>query len=113
MQDILEHLESVRQALTPDQLREAVQHDMTGNEELFKQVQANPKVRLTSDGKYEYKVIIFYTCIFVPGFCIFSLFDSVVKPQISVYTCRQVPRILLDCNLAGLYRYGCYGLFCC
>lgn len=64
VQDILEHLESVRQSLTPGQLREAVHHDMTGNEELFKQVRANPKIRLTSNGKYEYKVMISGDCTF-------------------------------------------------
>ena len=63
MKDILEHLESVRQALTPGQLREAVHHDVTGNEELFKQVRANPKIHLTSDGKYEYKVRICGDCV--------------------------------------------------
>lgn len=67
MQDIVEHLESVRQALTPGELREAVYHDVTGNEELFKQVRSNPKIRLTSDGKYEYKVMICGDCTFFPA----------------------------------------------
>lgn len=93
VQDILEHLESVRQALTPDQLREAVHHDMTGNEELFQQVRANPKVRQTSDGKYEYKVIIFDACIFVLRFaCLAYLFGHQdislhLQLQFRIYCC--------------------------
>ena len=56
VQDIVDHLESVRLALTPEQLREATHHTVTGNEELYKQVRSNPKIHLTADGKYEYKV---------------------------------------------------------
>ena len=66
VQDIVEHLESVRRPLTAGQLREAVHHDMTGNEELLKQVCANPKIRVTSDGKYEYKVMLCGDCIVLP-----------------------------------------------
>lgn len=66
MQDVVEHLESVRQALTSAELREAVHHDVTGNEELFKQVRSNPKIRLTADGKYEYKVMICGACTCFP-----------------------------------------------
>ncbi|KAL3150968.1 hypothetical protein ABBQ32_000711 [Trebouxia sp. C0010 RCD-2024] len=55
LKDIVDHLESVRLARTPEQLREATQHDVTGNEELYKQVRSNPKIHLTADGKYEYK----------------------------------------------------------
>ena len=61
MQDIVDHLESVRQALTAEQLKEAVQHDIAGTEELFKQVRSNPKIRITADDKYEYKVIRYHS----------------------------------------------------
>ena len=56
LQDVVDHLESTRQALTAEQLREAVQHDIEGNTDLYNQLQNNPKIRINPEGKYEYKV---------------------------------------------------------
>lgn len=55
LKDVVDHLESTRQALTAEQLREAVQHDIEGNTDLYNQLQNNPKIRINPEGKYEYK----------------------------------------------------------
>ena len=56
LQDVVDHLESTRQRLTAEQLKEALQHDVTSNEELRHQLQLNPKITVHADGQYEYKV---------------------------------------------------------
>jgi len=56
VQDVVDHLESSRKALTAEELREAVQHDVVGNKELYDVLAINPKIRINPDGRYEYKV---------------------------------------------------------
>jgi len=56
VQDVVDHLESSRKALTAEELKEAVQHDVVGNKELYDVLSNNPKIRINPDGRYEYKV---------------------------------------------------------
>ncbi len=55
IQDVVDHLESIRKASTAEELREAVQHDVAGKE-LYSELSKNPKIRIHPDGRYEYKV---------------------------------------------------------
>ncbi|DBA91488.1 hypothetical protein WJX77_002507 [Trebouxia sp. C0004] len=55
LKDVVDHLESSRKALTAEELREAVQHDVVGNKELYDVLFNNPKIRINPDGRYEYK----------------------------------------------------------
>ena len=54
---MVDHLESSRQALTAEELKAAIQHDVVGNKELYDVLCNNPKIRIHHDGRYEYKVI--------------------------------------------------------
>lgn len=55
LKDVVDHLESSRKALTAEELKEAVQHDVVGNKELYDVLSNNFKIRINPDGRYEYK----------------------------------------------------------
>lgn len=91
-QDIVDHLESTRQALTAEQLKKAVHHNITGSEELFKQVRSNPKIRLTNDSKYEYKASLsLYREV------IFAMLLTLLLPPASDCFCLQRAPVSLRC----------------